>query len=228
MPRRKALSYWRARILKLADSEHDLLVAPAEVDEGIDEVYGDLYHLVSDGADAYFQVTHPITATGAASYDEPDDHLSTIAVDRVDSDGSRCPLRKLDAQERHLYAGTTGDAVAYSLIDDQLFLYPLPSSGTYEMLYIPQPPDITSYVDADLIDVVNIYGAQFLVYGVAALVLAKGESDQRGWLARQQRAEQKLIEWAAQRSFHDSHAQYNPDADDEGPVSSGRRRLPAP
>lgn len=213
MPRRKALSYWRARIRKLADAEENLHVSDAEIDEGVDEVYGDLFHLVVDGAGEYFQVTHTITADGSASYDEPDDHLSTVSFERVDANGTRTPLRRLEPQQRHRFGTSTGTATSYSLVDDQIYLYPRPSSGSYELLYIPQPPDISTYADSDLIDVVCIYGAQFLVYGVAALVLSKSESDQRGWLARQQRAEQKLIEWAATRDFHGSHVRVDADGE---------------
>lgn len=202
MPRRKALSYWRARIRKLADAETSLHVSDAEIDEGISEVYGDEYHLVVDGAIEYFQTSHTITAIGDASYDEPDDLLSRVSLERVDTNGKRHPLRRLQPQQRHRFGAQTGTAIAYSHVDDQIYLYPRPSSGTYELLYIPQPPDITSYTDADVIDVVCIYGEQFLVYGVAALVLAKSESDQRGWLARQARAEQKLIEWLPTQDFH--------------------------
>lgn len=213
MPRRKALSYWRARIRKLADAENSLHVADAEIAEGIDEVYGDLYHLVVDGAIEYFQVTDTWTADGSASYDEPDDFLSEVSLERVEASGTRYPLRRLEPQQRHRFGAQTGTAVAYSHVDDQFYLYPRPSTGTYELLYIPQPPDITSYVDADLMDVVCIYGAQFLVYGVAALVLAKSESDQRGWLARQQRAEQKLIEWLPTQNFHGSHVRVDGDGE---------------
>lgn len=213
MPRRKALSAIRSRIRKLADAEGNLHVSNAEIDEGIDEIYGDLYHLTVDGHGAYFQTTHEFTADGSDSYDEPDDHLSTVQLDLVSSDGERTPLKKLRAQERFLYGGTTGTPEAYALVDDQIFLYPNPSSGDLELLYIPQPPDVTDYADADELDLVSIYGAQFVVYGVAALVLAKSESEQRGWLARQARAEQKHIEWAATRSLHDPRVPYS---DDDG------------
>lgn len=217
MPRRKPISYWTARIRKLADAEHNQHVQDAEILEGIDEVYGDLYHLVADGAGEYFQTVHEFTADGSESYDEPDDHLSTVSLDLVESNGERTPLKKLRAQDRHVLAGQTGEPCAYALVDDAIYLYPNPSSGDFELLYIPQPPDITDYGDADEIDVVNVYGAHFLVYGVAALVLAKGESDQRGWLARQSRAEEKLVEWAAKRAFHDGVRRYvvDDDGDDE-------------
>jgi hypothetical protein len=208
MPRRKEYSYWASRFRKVADVENDAHISAAELAECANEVYGDLYQIVAEGADAYWQVTHAFTADGSPSYDEPDDHLSTVCLERVDSSGRRSPIRKLLAQERHQVSGLTGDGEYYSLIDDQIFLYPVPSSGNYELLYIPQAPDLTTYDDADKLDVVNIYGEQFLVYGVAALAKSKSESDVRFFLARQQRAEQKLIEWAAQRAFHDAPRQY--------------------
>lgn len=221
MPRRKALSYWRARIRKLADAEGSLHVTDAEIVEGIDEVYGDLYHLVVDGAIEYFQTAHTFTADGSESYDEPDDILSRVALERIETTGARYPLRRLEPQQRHRFGAQTGTAVAYSHVDDQFYFYPRPSSGTYELLYIPQPEDITDFADDDELDVVCIYGTQFLVYGVAALVLAKSESDQRGWLARQQRAEQKLIEWLPTQDFHGSHVRvdFNGEPMDDFPTS---------
>jgi hypothetical protein len=220
MPRRQDLSYWQTRVRRLADLEGDLHVSDAEIAQAISEVYGDLYHLVADGADAYFQTTYSIAADGSASYREPDDHMSTVVFELVETSGDRWPLRRLEAQERHLFnTAQTGDAEAYSLIDNALFLYPKPTSGTYELLYIPQPPDITSYSGTDLIDVVNIYGEQFLIHGAAAIVLSKSEADLRFHMARQARAEEKLKEWAAQRSFHDPHTQTIGD-DVNGPRSS--------
>lgn len=214
MPRRKTLSSLRARAQKLADKENDDHIESPEWAESINEVFGDLFQIVADGAGAYWQRTHTITADGSVSYNEPTDHLSTVCLEHVASSGERTPLDLLLAQERHLYSGPLapslvgGQATAYSLIDDQIFLYPKPSSGTYELLYIPQSPDLTTFADGDLVDVVNIYGEQFLVYGVAAIALSKSESDVRFLLSRQQRAEQKLIEWAAQRSFHDGLRRY--------------------
>ncbi len=212
MPRRKAYSYWAARARKLADVENDDHLSSAESAECLNEVYGDLYSLGANGADAYWQTTHSFTADGSDSYREPDDHLSTICLEYIDSAGQRTPLSKLLAQERYLYSGRnesfSDSAEAYSLIDDAIFLYPNPSSGDYELLYIPQPPDLTTYADSDLIDVINSYGEQFFMYGAAALMKSKSESDVRFFLDRQRRAEEKLVEWAAQRSFHDGPRRY--------------------
>jgi len=214
VPRRQTFSYWVSRVKKLSDKESDDHVAAAEYAECLSEVFGDLYSITAEGADAYWQTTHTIVANGSVSYDEPDDHLSTVCLEYVSGSGERRPLTKLLAQERYTYSPSSigligGSANAYSLIDDQLFLYPKPTSGTYELLYIPQPPDLTSYADTDMVDVVSIYGEQFLVYGAAALVKSKSEDDVRFFLQRQARAEQKLIEWAAQRSFHDGQHRFS-------------------
>lgn len=216
MPRRQAFSVWRDRCRKRADKEFDEHIDNDEFGEFMSEVYGDLYHTVVDAWDRYFEVTHTITADGSASYDEPDDHLSTIGLDRiVDAAGRREPLEKLDAQERHKYAGETGTAFAYMLVDDQIYLFPRPSSGTYELIYTPQPPDLTSYADGDLLDVVNVYGEQFLLHGVAALAKAKAEEDTRFHVARQEMAREKLLDWAIKRAAHDPHRRYNGDPDED-------------
>lgn len=210
MPRRKEFSFCTARARKLADKELDEHISEAEVAECANEVYGDLYAIVCGGADAYFQSVHSFAATGAASYAEPDDHLSTIALELVASSGERTPLKKLLAQERYQYGGFSGtDVESYSLIDDQIWLYPPPASGNLELLYIPQPPDLTTYADADELDLVNSYGEQFFMYGVAALIKSKSEDDVRFFLDRQARAEKMLEVWVARRSFHDARRTFN-------------------
>lgn len=202
MPRRYALSTLRTRCQQHADLEHDGHIANPEWDSRMSEVYGELFMIVVDAGDEYFQTAHTITATGADSYDEPDDHLSTICFDRiVDASGRRVPLEEIRAQDRHRFAGLTGIARYWALVDDQIFLYPNPSSGTYELVYAFQPPDLATYVDGDKVDVVNIYGEQFMLHGVAARSKLKSESDMRGHLMLQEKSAQKLMEWSAQRAL---------------------------
>jgi hypothetical protein len=107
------------------------------------------------------------------------------------------------AQERTRYGGLTGDACEYAIVDDQIFLYPAPASGSYELLYLPQPPDISDYDDADLIDVVCIYGEMYLLWGVAAKALSKGESDVRFAMSERDRAGQQLLKWALERDANE-------------------------
>lgn len=200
--------------MRRADKEFDEHIEPAEWAAFMSEVYGELYAVVCDAGDQYFATSGTITATGADSYDEFDDHLSTLAFFRVtDASGRLMPLEKIEVQERHMYAGETGDASAYELIDNLVYFYPNPTSGTYKLFYIPQPPDLTSYADADLLDVVNTHGEAFLMYGVAALAKAKAEEDPRFYLDQKERAKEGLRDWAINRSFHDPHRRQTSDFD---------------
>lgn len=203
MPRRYDLQTLVSRCQKRCDKENDDHIADAEWAALISEQYGELFEIVSGTGLRYFETVHSFTATGADSYDEPDDHGKTVGVDRVASDGTRVALRPLMAQERTRYGGATGDACEYAIVDDQIFLYPKPSSGSYEVIYIPQPPDISSYADADLIDVVCIYGEAFLIWGVAVKALAKSEGDLRAAMAERDRAGARLMEWAAERDANE-------------------------
>lgn len=203
MPRRYDLETLVERCKQRCDKENDDHIADAEWAALISEQYGELFEIVSGTGLRYFETVYEFTADGSDSYDEPDDHGKTVGVDRVASDGTRVALRPLMAQERTRYGGATGDACEYAIIDDQVFLYPKPSSGDYEIIYIPQPPDISAYADSDMIDVVCIYGEAFLIWGVAVKALAKSEGDLRAAMAERDRAGARLMEWAAERDANE-------------------------
>lgn len=198
--------------------ENDESISDAEWFALISEVYGELYEIVGGVSLRYWETTHDITANGSDSYDEPDDHGKTVGLDRVNSDGTRVSLLPLMPGERARFAGQTGDALEYAIVDDQIFLYPNPPSGSYQLLYIPQPPDISSYSGTDQIDVVCIYGEQFLLWGVAVKAKAKSESDVRLAMAERDRAGQKLMEWAAERDANEPRRRL---VDDEYETSGG-------
>lgn len=200
MPRRYDLSTVRARCKKRADMENDSHISDSEWNALISEQYGELYEIVAGTGLRYFETTLAITADGSNSYDEPDDHGKTMGLDRIETDGTRVRLRPLMVQERSFFNNsTTGVACEYAIIDNQIFLYPRPASGSYQLLYIPQPPDISSYADTDEIDTVCIFGEGFLIWGVALKALSKSESDVRLAIQERDRMAQRLMEWAAER-----------------------------
>lgn len=203
MPRTYALSTLRTRCRRRADLEGQDKISPAEWDALISEQYGELFDIVTSAGLRHFEKEATITATGATSYVVAADHGKTVGLDRVETDGTRHALRPLMVQERTRYGGVTGDAVEYALVDDQVFLYPKPGSGTYKMLYIAQATDITTKVDADLIDVVCNYGEAFLIWGVAVKALSKMEADVRLAMAERDRNAQKLLEWAIERDANE-------------------------
>jgi hypothetical protein len=202
MPRRYQLSELVTRCQRRADMENDSSIAAAEWKALISEIYGELHGEVSSTGLRYFETESTVTASGAASYAEPSDHLSTVGVDLViDSAGRRRELEELMPLEQAQWSGLVGEAHRYTLIDDQLYLYPNPSSGTYKWRYIAQPPDLSTEADATLVDVVTPDGEAFLVWGVAVLALSKGEKDVTLALQRQEQARARLKDWAYNRSL---------------------------
>lgn len=185
-----------------ADKENDAHVDSDEWAELISEVYGELHGAVSDTGARYFEREATITATGAASYALPDDHLSTIGIDRVvNAAGNRRELDELMVQERVLFAGQTGDAWLWAFTGTNIALYPTPASGTYMHIYVPQPTNLSSFGDGTSVDVINNDGLKFLVWGVASIALHKGEANQVRAVAERDRALQNLVAWAVRRAM---------------------------
>ncbi len=203
MPRVYSLETLRTRCQQRADKENDAHISTAEWASLISEAWGELYEIVSGTGLRYFETTHDFTADGSASYAEPDDHGKTVGLDRINADDTRFTLRPLMVQERSRYAGQTGDALEYAIVDDLIYLYPKPSSGDYQLLYISQPTDLTALADDDLVDVVCIFGEAFLLWGVAVKALSKSESDVRLAIAERDRCAQRLMEWACERDANE-------------------------
>lgn len=178
-------------------------ISTTEWKQYISTSYAELFSLVAETGLRYFEATETITATGADSYTEPAAMMSTIGVDYVvNAQGERRALYELMAQERNIYRGLTGEAVAYELIDDQMYLHPKPTSGTYKWLYVPQPPDLSSSADATVVDVVTPDGEAFLVWAVA--VQAKEKEGTDSSTARQERelARERVLQWATLRMLN--------------------------
>lgn len=208
-----AMSTIRTRCFQRADMENTTLVSTAEANALISEKFGELYGVVCDAGSRYFETTQTITATGATSYDEPTDHRSTMRIVHVGSDGRRRPIPKATRLDVEALSGQTGDAVCFEHIDDQIYFYPNPSSGTYVMIYIPQPPDLTDYGDSEIVDVCDESGLAFLIWGVSVLMKSKQESDVRLAMDREAAAKQRLLEWAVNRLMEDGHVRQEPDWD---------------
>lgn len=153
---------------------------------------------------------------GGGSYPLPRDYLSTIGVEYVTNttSGERRPLSELMAQERHIFSGRSGDALAYSVKGHQIFLHPKPPAGQrYIHTYAPQPVDVSSTPTAAIVDVVTPDGEEFVVCYVAVKVLAKEESDTTQMERDRERARARVEEWATLRSLNSSR---RPVLDDGG------------
>jgi hypothetical protein len=214
MPRRLTFSDAATLCLQRADAEGDPHIDPAELAAMMSSSYGDAYSVVAKSGGRYFETTYQITATGADSYDEPDDHLSTIGMELVSTTKRRTPVHQLAIQHRHRWAGRTGQARRFVIIDDQIFLYPVPSSGTYELLYIPQAPDLKTFADGDLFDVVTPDGEEMFIWGTVKKIL--GKKGRSAVMAHDEceAARGRLLEWALLRSMVEGPVRVVQDDDD--------------
>lgn len=201
MPHRILMGTLVTRCKRRADKEFDEHISTAEWKALISEKYGEHWGVIAETGCLYHHRTATITATGAASYAEPADHMSTIGMDLVRSDGSRREVTELQIQERNLFAGQVGEAFFFRHVDDLIFLHPNPSSGTYELLYIPQPTDISEYADDQPVDLMTADGAAALIWGVAAMAADKSEANLQFKLRQEELATERLRMWAINKSL---------------------------
>lgn len=176
------------RSQRRADMEVNSSIQIPEWKALISEQYGQMYSMVVKAGMRYFESTATITANGAATYPLPSDHDESIGIDRqLDSSGRKVQLQEFMVQERNVWSGQTGDAVAYSIVAQTIVFFPRPITGTYTHVYVAQSPDISSLGDTSTVDVVTADGEAFLIWGVAVKALSKTESDTR--VAMQERDE---------------------------------------
>ena len=205
MPRRVLMGTLVTRCQQRADLENENHISPEEWKALISEQYGDLFSVVAATGLRYFEASYTITTTGAASYDEPADHLGTISVMRfVDPTGlgAKYMLREIAPLEEARWSGASGDAVGYNFVDDQIYLYPTPPAGqTYVVKYVPQATDVSAFADDAPVDLVTPDGETFLIWGVAVKALAKAKEDAQLALAERELARDRLAKWAVLRAF---------------------------
>jgi hypothetical protein len=205
MPRRITMSDLRTRCIRRCDKENDASIALDEWNALISESFGELWGIVAESGLRYWETSTTIIANGSESYTEPDDILATIGIDHLEAGtvtGTRRSLDEIMVQERSRWTGNTGEARAYALADDQLYLYPRPASGTYLWLYIPQASDLSQFADADVVDVVTPDGERFVIWCTAVKALAKSESDVQLAMTERDIAREALREWAVLRAFN--------------------------
>ena len=184
----------------------------------ISTVYAELYsEIVSTGL-RHFEKTHTITTDGTDKYALPADFMVHLGMDyQWDTQGHTRPLREQMAQERHRFAGASGnsEAVAFAIVgtgtatgSKPIELYPKPTTGkTYKLIYIPQPADLSTAADSTLVDVVTPAAEEFIICGVVFLAKDKEESDVTTIHAERERHRARVIDWARLRAFNQPRRQ---------------------
>ncbi len=184
-----------------ADKQTDDHVDTEDWKGFLSELYGELHAAAVDVGARYFETEATITATGAASYSLPSDHLATVGVDFYDAAGNRTPLIEIMVQERWSFGGATGQAWGFAFTGTSIVLYPKPSNGTYYHLYAPQPTDYSSASNGTSVDLLNTHGLSFCVWGMAALGLHKGDDNQQRAVLERDAAKERFIEAAVKRAL---------------------------
>lgn len=193
------------RCQQRADKENDSHIETPEWKALISEYYGELHALIVEKGARYFETEATITATGATSYALPADHLSTIGVDFVlnGTTGPRRPVYgPIAVQHRARLLGHEGTALYFGLEAANIALYPVPSSGTYKHLYVPQPTDLSASGDSTSVDLINVYGEKFVIWGVASVALHKGSASQVRAVDEYNRASAQVEYWATLRALN--------------------------
>jgi hypothetical protein len=208
MPRTFTLGQLVTRVLDRFDDSAGSFATRSLVKGYLSTAFGELHGLVVSSGLRYFEAPQALTTTGGASFALPADHLGTVGVDYLDPSGWRRALTELMPQERNIYTqyGTwsgLGWARAYSVIGQQLTLYPTPPSGqSYEHIYVPQPLDLSDAADATSVDVVTPDGEDFLIWTSLVMAQAKEESDTSVAERKSAQARNRVIEWAQLRALH--------------------------
>jgi hypothetical protein len=203
VPRPVEMSKIKGRCQRRADLENDDHIDHEEWLELIDEAVGELYSIVADTGTRYFERVATLVTDGTNAIDEPASVMSTIGLWYVASSGKKTRLVPIMPHEREQWAGREGShATRYELVDGYLYLYPTPPADqTYELQYLPQPPDVSGYASDQCVDVVIPEGLSFLVWAVVVKAKSKSEKDVRLATIERDRAAAKVQEWATFRAL---------------------------
>lgn len=207
MPRIYPISVLRTRCQQRANMEHDPSIAPAEWNSLISEVWGESYEEVIDTGTRYSEYEESFTSTDGYIA-EPSDQLSLVDTLELVIDATTGRLRRLypvQAQERAMLSGRTGDPLRFELVDDRLYLYPKPPDGkAVTFRYIPQAPDLSGYADGEAVDVFNAAGEAFVIWGVAAIARSKDDRFVDFAEAQKEKARVRLRNWAINRAINEA------------------------
>lgn len=188
------LSALRTRIRQRSDQEHTAssFVTDAEINGLINTSYAELYgNLVRSGIQSS-ETTYSVPVDGSESYALPADFYAMLGVFQV-VNGHSIRLRRHDVRHRP-NSTDRGDALTYRLSGMTVILNPRPTSGTYEIVYVPIPGTLTA--DDDELD--GVLGwEEYVVLDCAIKILDKEESESRHLRAERERLLARIQDEAA-------------------------------
>lgn len=132
----------------------------ADIQREIQASWTELYELVADVNEGYFDTTaSATTAVGVAFVATPADGWRIRAVDLILTDGSVVELDRVGIEDRNRFSPLTGMPVAFRLTARGIDLYPTPDAAyTLRVTYTPSAP--------------SLFGSQFV--GARAVTILDG------------------------------------------------------
>lgn len=165
----------RTRIRQRTDNEHSGgFVSDDEINQLINLHNRALYGLLVRHGLQRSESVYSITANGSTSYALPVDMFALLGVYRVDT-GSTSKIWLGRHDHRHRPSSSLkGDASTYRLVGGNIEFSPIPSTGSYELVYIPEPATLA--LDSDLVD--GVLGwEEYIVLCASIDILQKEEAD---------------------------------------------------
>ncbi len=170
----------RAQAREQADMANSSFWSDTRLDEAINRSLRTWWSMVARAEPERYRATGSITATGAASYALPSDHLWTMAVEYQASSTDFLDIPRLQFHERNRFnAGSTSAiAAGYRLVGQTIELKPSPTTGTYRHLYVTTAPVLGDGTGGTVtsFDAVNGW-EDWIVFDVAGKMLIKEDSD---------------------------------------------------
>lgn len=179
MARTFTLLQLRNKVRQRSDTEGSRLVSEPEVTDLINTAYAELYELLVQSGEHYFESTQPFTTAGSGTATGTipvnADFCQALRLDYLPDSQNRIRIPKVLASELDLFTATGSLALGHRIVGSNIILYPAPPAGqNFELKYVPAAPLLVN--DGDLVD--GVQGWEELVVVHAAIKVGiKGETD---------------------------------------------------
>ena len=213
MPRNFELIDLITKGRRRCDQENRDLLSAEEWKEEASTIYSEFNSIIIDSGMRMFEKVDTLTTiAGTGVYQVPSDFLAMVGVDYNYTDGQRIELVPMLAQERNTFTSTSSSAyaVAYELIGQNITLWPAPTPGQiYHVVYVPQPLDVSTAPDNQIVDVIIPAGEAYLTWSLALVGGIKEESEMVPFFERKIKQYKAFVEnWAMQRELYTPKRRY--------------------
>lgn len=158
----------RLRARRMANQEFSDFIEDDDYDAMISQNYTDLVDELAKNAIHLFEVSDTITTDGLTdTFALPSDFYRMLAVEYAIGEQKYGVEEVAFVDRNRIRTPLRGYARGYRVVGSQIVFMPKPAAGTYTLLYVPAPADITDLPDDTAID--GIAGWDELIVTMTAL-----------------------------------------------------------